>query len=300
VRILVIGCNGQVGFELLRTLQSLGDVRGVRFPEVDLSDPDSVRDLLREHRPNVTVNAAAYTAVDKAESEPAKAMAVNGIAPGIMAEEMHRLDGVLVHYSTDYVYDGTKTEPYSEDDPPNPLNVYGRSKLAGDVAVRELGAAHLVFRTSWVYGCRGSNFLLTMLRLFREKRELRVVDDQFGAPTWSRHIAEVTARVLRWCVRDEVSRERLRAEQSGVYHLTAGGSTSWFGFAKAIRDLRYAPIDGAAPELIPTPSSEYPVPARRPSNSLLDNRKIKLTFGVEQPPWSSSLNDCYHALAADS
>lgn len=296
MKVLVIGANGQVGFELLRTLQPLGDVRGMQFPEIDLTDPDSVRALLRDRRPDVAVNAAAYTAVDKAESEPAKAMAVNGVAPGVMAEEMRRINGILVHYSTDYVYDGTKTAPYDEDDPPNPQNVYGRSKLSGDVAVCKSGVRHLVFRTSWVYGARGNNFLLTMLRLFQQERQLRIVDDQFGAPTWSRHIAEVTARVLHLCLRDEVTRDRLRTEQSGIYHLTAGGSTSWFGFAKAIRDLRYAPGDDAAPILTPVPSSEYPVPAKRPRNSVLNNNKIQATFGIEQVPWQTGLNACHHEL----
>jgi dTDP-4-dehydrorhamnose reductase len=298
MKILVVGSSGQVGFELLRTLRSLGDVHGVDYPEVDLAKPDSVRALVREWQPDVLANAAAYTAVDKAESEPEKAMAVNGIAPGVMAEEMRRLDGTLVHYSTDYVYDGNKDGPYDERDMPNPQNVYGRTKLAGDMAVCESRATHLVFRTSWVYGSRGSNFLLTMLRLFEQKPELRIVDDQFGAPTWCRHIAEVTAQVLARCFRDDLAREQLRAEQTGIYHLTAGGSTTWHGFAKAIHELRYAEKEHGVPRLSPIPSSEYPALAKRPSNSLLNNEKIRGRFAIEQQPWEAHLKACYREIRA--
>ena len=298
MRVLVVGSNGQVGFELLRTLRSLGDVHGVDYPEVNLANPDSVRAMVREWRPHLLVNAAAYTAVDKAESEPEMAMAVNGIAPGVMAEEMRQINGTLVHYSTDYVYDGTKAEPYEEHDAPSPQNTYGRTKLAGDMAVCQSGVTHLVFRTSWVYGSRGSNFLLTILRLFDQKPGVRVVDDQVGAPTWCLHIAEVTAQVLARCFRDDLTRERLRTEETGIYHLTAGGSTTWYGFAKAIHALRYAGKEDRIPELSPIPSSEYPTPAKRPHHSLLSNEKIRGRFRIEQQPWEVHLKACYRELRA--
>jgi len=280
----------------MRTLSPLGDVLGAAFPEVDLARPESVRELVRAIRPDVLVNTAAYTAVDKAESEPAVAMAVNGLAPAVMAEEVARIGGVLVHYSTDYVYDGNKVGPYAEDDPPNPQNVYGRSKLAGDMAVCGGRAAHLVFRTSWVYGNRGRNFLLTMLRLFGQKPEVRIVDDQIGGPTWCRYIAEVSAAVIARCLRDDAAKERLQAEQSGIYHLTAGGATSWFGFASAIRELRYARGPEVGPRLTPIPSSEYPLPAKRPNNSVMSNNKIRNAFGVEQEPWTTHLPRCFGEL----
>ena len=196
MRILVTGANGQVGWELQRTLQTLGDVVACDRGTLDLSDPDSIRGKVREIRPDVIVNAGAYTAVDRAESEPELAMAVNGVAPGVLAEEAKQLGALLLHYSTDYVFDGTKAEPYLESDAPNPVSVYGSSKLAGEKAVEAVGGAYLIFRTSWVYGGRGKNFLLTMLRLAGEREELRVVDDQFGAPTWCRTIAEATAQVV--------------------------------------------------------------------------------------------------------
>jgi dTDP-4-dehydrorhamnose reductase len=226
-----------------------------------------------------------------AETSPDLALAVNGHAPGVMAREMARSGGAMVHYSTDYVYDGTKPGPYTEDDPADPINAYGRSKLAGDRAIQASGAAHLVFRTSWVYGARGNNFLLTMLRLFAERPELRIVDDQVGAPTWCRHVAQVTAGVLAVWMRQED-----RHASSGVYHLTAGGSTSWFGFAAAIRDRRYAD-PSRAPRLVPITTAQYPSPARRPANSMLSNEKLRRAFGIEQLDWRSQLDACMAELA---
>jgi dTDP-4-dehydrorhamnose reductase len=277
----------------MRCLPVLGEVVGVGHQQVDLADVAGVRQLVREVRPQVLVNAAAFTAVDKAEASPDLAMAINGSAPGVMAQEMQRVGGAIVHYSTDYVYDGTKVGPYTEDDLPDPLSAYGRSKLAGDRAVQASGAAHLIFRTSWVYGARGSNFLLTMLRLFKERPEVRVVDDQIGAPTWCRYIARVTAEVLRvWVERDD------RAASSGIYHLTAGGSTSWFGFASAIRDRRYAGPPPGAPRLVPITTAEYPLPARRPANSLLSNDKLHREFAVAQTDWREQLDACMTELEA--
>jgi dTDP-4-dehydrorhamnose reductase len=299
MKLLVIGANGQVGYELSRALPALGQVTSVDFPEVDLTKPEDIRRNLREVRPDILVNAAAYTAVDKAESEPDIAMAINGHAPGLMAQEMAARGGIFVHYSTDYVYDGAKQSAYIEDDPTNPQNSYGRSKLAGDQAVRAAGGAFLVFRTSWVYGSRGSNFLLTMLRLFAQRPELRIVADQIGAPTWCRYIAQATARVLQQCTADHAATERLKAAQSGVYHLTAGGSTSWFGFASAIRELRYAGRPGAGPKLVPIPTSEYPLPARRPVNSVLSNDKLQRVFGIAQVPWEGQLKECFAEISGD-
>lgn len=220
--ILLTGKTGQVGWELRRSLASLGQVIALDHNGMDLANPDAVVNMIRETRPNIIVNAAAYTAVDKAEAEPDLAMAVNGLAPGIMAEEAKKLNATLVHFSTDYVFDGLKTTPYDENDVPNPLNVYGRSKLAGERAVQTCDGAFLIFRTAWVYGMRGKNFVRTVLRLAAEHNEFRIVDDQFGTPTWSRLIAETTATALI----DNLS--------PGIYHLTATGATNRYHFAQAV------------------------------------------------------------------
>jgi dTDP-4-dehydrorhamnose reductase len=277
----------------MRWLPALGEVVGLDYPQVDLADAAGMRRLVNDVRPQVLVNAAAFTSVDKAEASPDLAMAVNGEAPGVMAQEMARLGGAIIHYSTDYVYDGAKAGPYTEQDTPDPLNAYGRSKLAGDLAVQASGAPHLIFRTSWVYGARGNNFLLTMLRLFKERRELRIVDDQIGAPTWCRYLAQVTAQVLPgWAGR------RDRAALSGVYHLTAGGATSWFGFASAIRDRRYPPDSVHAPKLVPIATAAYPLPARRPANSVLSNEKLHRAFAVTQSDWREQLDACLQEVEA--
>lgn len=294
-RILLTGKDGQVGWELQRTMASLGEVVAVGHREMDLADPDSIRKVVREIRPAIIVNPAAYTAVDKAESEPDLAMAINGVAPEIMAEEAKRLSAALVHYSTDYVFDGKKTTPYTEEDPPNPLNVYGQTKLAGERAVQAAGAPYLILRTSWVYGARGRNFLLTILKLAGERSELKIVDDQIGAPTWSRMLAETTARILApICAAPNLS--AMLAETGGLYHLTAGGQTSWHGFAAKI--LEYVPR-AAIPmpaKLIPIPTSEYPTPAARPRNSCLSNEKIMRTFGLTIPSWEASLKLCLQEM----
>lgn len=281
-RILLTGKNGQVGWELQRALAPLGEVVAVDRQVLDLAAPDSIRSVIRDVKPQLIVNPAAYTAVDKAESEPDLAQAVNGTAPGIMAEEAKRIGAALIHYSTDYVFDGAKEGAYVEDDPTNPLNVYGKTKLAGEQAIRASGAAHLILRTSWVYGARGNNFMLTMLRLASAREELKIVADQIGAPTWSRHIAETTAQIL-------AQRMGLWSELAGLYHFSAGGSTSWHGFASVIVDL-----GGIAPKprLIPIPTSEYPLPATRPKNSLMSNAALAATFGLTMPDWSASLRLC--------
>src|SRR5688572_17653115 len=279
-RVLLAGRGGQLGWELQRALAPLGGLLALDRAGMDLADPDSIHRAIADARPEVIVNAAAYTAVDKAESEPESAMRVNGVAPGIIAEEAARIGALVVHYSTDYVFDGAKDAPYREDDPAAPLSVYGRTKLAGEEAVRAAGGAHLIFRTSWVYAARGSNFLLTMLRLARERSELKIVDDQVGTPTWARSVAELTAQALgAGGAGPGQARER-----SGVYHLTADGAVSWFGFAQAIFAQASARrADLKAPALIPIPSAQYPQRARRPANSRLENSRLTATFDLHPP-----------------
>jgi dTDP-4-dehydrorhamnose reductase len=282
-RILIIGRNGQVGWELCRTLAPLGDVTAVDFPEIDLSNPDSLRQHVAKSQPNIIVNSAAYTAVDKSESEPDLAMKVNGVAPGILAEEARKSGALLVHYSTDYVFDGTKQHPYVESDIPNPLGAYGRSKLAGDEAVQQIGGNHLVFRLCWVYGARGQNFLLTMMRLAREREKLRVVKDQVGCPTWSRMIAQATAQALtRVLAIGDFS------AFAGLYHLASSGSTSWHGFAEKIVELM--PSEGKKCNIVePISTAEYPTPAKRPAHSVMDCGKLEKTFQIRLPDWEKSL-----------
>jgi dTDP-4-dehydrorhamnose reductase len=296
VKILVTGAAGQVGWELVRLLPPLGDVVAIDLEGIDLARADDIRRVLREVRPDVVVNAAAYTAVDRAESEPELARLVNAVAPGVMAEELRETGGLLVHYSTDYVFDGTKRGAYTEEDIPKPVSVYGATKLAGERAIQAVGGAHLILRTSWVYGARGRNFLLSMLRLFEEREELRVVDDQVGAPTWCRWLAEATVHVLELCLTAPATWARLEDEWSGIYHVTAGGETSWFGFASAIHALRYAEHVGRAPRLVSIATAEYPLPAKRPANSVLSNSKLQTRFGVSQAPWGDQLKQCMAAI----
>jgi len=282
-KILLFGKIGQVGWELRRTLAPLGRLVCVDYPEVDFTQPDSIRTWIREAAPDIVVNAAAYTAVDKAEAESALALKINGEAPGVMAGEAKKLGSLLVHYSTDYVFDGTKTAPYVETDAPNPLGAYGRTKLAGDQAIQAVGCAHLIFRLCWVYGARGNNFLLTMQRLAREREKLRVVRDQIGCPTWSRMIAETTAFALQ----QARTAEKARA-LSGVYHLCASGQTSWHGFASAIIDLMPAE-EKKCREVEAIASAEYPTPTRRPAYSVMSTAKLERVFGLQLPDWHDSL-----------
>ena len=298
-RILVTGEDGQVGFELLSSLAGQGQLIAVGRDQMDLSQPDSIRRAVREIVPDLIVNAAAYTAVDQVESEPELAMAVNGIAPGILAEEAKRLGAALIHYSTDYVFDGAKAAPYTEDDAPCPINVYGRTKLAGERAIQTVDVPHLILRTGWVYSMRGKNFLLTILRLAQERDELRIVDDQIGAPTWSRAIAGATAGILTRLGYGKPGFLDACAAQSGLYHLSAAGQTSWHGFAAAIlAHAASAPGGESAlvldrvPALKPIPTEQYPLPARRPRYSVLENAKIKRAFGVTMPDWKTSLAEC--------
>lgn len=289
MRILLTGKNGQVGWELSRALAPLGEITAFDRSELDLAVTDRIVSAVRSVRPHVIVNAAAYTAVDRAESEPDAALAINAVAPGILAEEAKRAGALLVHYSTDYVFDGTKDAPYAEEDPPNPLNAYGRSKLAGEDSIRAVSVPHLILRTSWVYAARGRNFFMTILRLLREKGALRIVSDQIGAPTSAGALADATAELLR---RHDPS---ALGNMSGTYHATAGGSTSWYGFATEIAGLEQASLS-QMPPILPIPSSEYPLPAPRPKNSRLSNEKLLLRFGVKLPPWEACLAACHAQL----
>lgn len=289
MKILLLGANGQVGWELRRSLLPLGQVKACDRNEVDLEDPGSLRSVIREFNPDVIVNAAAYTAVDKAESEPEVARKVNAEAVEIMAQEAKSLNSWLVHYSTDYVYDGTGTDAYSETDSPNPQSVYGQTKLEGEEAIRDSGCKHLIFRTSWVYAARGSNFAKTMLRLARERDELKVVGDQVGVPTSAGLIADITALCLY-----RLSHDKAFGEQAvGTYHLSPSGETNWCDYAKYV--IAEAQKNGITlrtrPENIHAiTTSEYPLPAKRPANSRLDTKKLISTFGVYLPVWQTQVN----------
>lgn len=297
-KILLLGKSGQLGWELQRTLMPLGQIIALDSSELNLAQPDAIRQILRQVQPGIVVNAAAYTAVDRAETEAELAMAINGIAPGILAEEAKKLNALLLHYSTDYIFDGHKTGAYVEDDTPNPLNVYGKTKLAGEQAIRATGANHFIFRTSWVYGARGRNFLLTMLRLAQERQKLSIVNDQIGAPTWCRSIAEISAQVLaQLAVTHDLSsvpRKCIKIEEvSGTYHLTAAGQVSWHGFAAAI--MRLAAVQ-PVPTLISIPSAAYPLPATRPLNSVLSNDKLQQVFNLSGGDWEANLKLCLAGL----
>jgi len=286
--ILIFGRAGQVGWELRHKLACLGQVISAGLPEVDFSKPDTIRAAIRAAEPTVIVNAAAYTAVDKAESAPEPAWAINATGPGVIAEEAKRLGALMVHYSTDYVYDGSKQGPWVETDATGPLNVYGQTKLAGDEAIAAVGGDYLILRTSWVYGARGANFLLTMLRLAKERPELRIVDDQTGSPTTSECIAQATANILA----QVIGPGRGLDGRSGVYHLTNSGETTWFGFAREFLNRQ-----AACPKLTPITTSEYPVPAKRPVNSVLNCEKLAETFGVRMPSWKDALDLALETLA---
>lgn len=292
--ILLTGKNGQVGWELQRALHDHGDVVALDADEMDLADADAIRRTVQALRPAIIINPAAYTAVDKAESEPALAHAVNSIAPGVLAEEARKLDAVLVHYSTDYVFNGLKSSPYSEDDQPDPQSVYGRTKLAGEDAIRASGCKHIILRTSWVYGVHGGNFVKTILRLAKERDELRIVADQSGAPTWARDLAKATTlALLAWQMSEWDD------ELAGTYHLAADGSTNWHEYAEAIVRLArlHDPVLAAkALTIKPITTQEYPTPAKRPANSALSCDHFADTFGIRLPDWRESLAACMHEL----
>ncbi len=284
-KILILGKHGQIAWELQVTLATLGQVTVLGSQELDLANPDRIREQVRALQPHIIVNAAAYTAVDQAERELELCWAVNAIAPGILAELAYQSSALLVHYSTDYVFDGCKSGAYLETDQTNPLGVYGASKLAGEQAIIQVGCPHLILRTTWVYGDRGKNFLLTILRLATERSELKIVADQIGAPTWSRAIAAATAQILIQCRQDW-------SELQGLYNLSAAGKTSWHGFAREIvsqYQTQYPHQQLAIQNILPIATSAYPTPARRPANSVLDNSKILADFGWQLPDWNLSL-----------
>ena len=287
LKILISGKTGQVALELQKQLAGLGELIVLGRDELDLTQPEQIRQQVRAQTPDLIINAAAHTAVDKAESEPELAFAINATAPGVFAEEAAALGIPLIHYSTDYVFDGTKPAPYTEDDTPHPLGVYGQSKLAGERAIAATGAQHLILRTSWVYSAHGKNFLLTMQRLLQERPELRVVADQIGAPTWAGTIARSTRLLIeRW--------QAAEAGAWGVYHLTAQGETSWFGFTQAIAEHLSAQGKPCA-TLEPIPASAYPTPAARPQNSRLDCSRLEREWQVAQPTWQNALRECLAA-----
>lgn len=288
-RILVTGKNGQVGWELQRVLAPFGQIFALDVEDMDLSKPDSIRNKVREIAPHIIVNPAAHTAVDKAESEPELAMAINGIAPAVFAEEAKKLGALLIHYSTDYVFDGTKVSPYVETDTPNPQSVYGKTKLAGDQAIVASGCKHIILRTSWVYGVHGANFIKTILRLAKEREELRIVADQYGAPTWARLLATSTAKVI----------ERYSDEKSGVYHLAPHGRTNWHLFAEIVVNLARQYDSSLAHKVLtihPITTQEYPVPAKRPENSSLDVSKFETNFTCQLPNWQDEVAECVRLL----
>ncbi|MDT8311844.1 MAG: dTDP-4-dehydrorhamnose reductase [Methylophaga sp.] len=279
MKILLFGKDGQVGFELQRSLAPLGEIIAFNRQQLDLRDTASISNSIYQHRPDWIVNAAAYTAVDRAETDAALAMQINALAPEVMATASQKIGCGLLHYSTDYVFDGSKTSPWLETDITAPLSVYGQTKLIGEEAIQASGCQHLIIRTSWVYDARGQNFLNTMLRLAQSKDSLTIVDDQIGAPTWSRHIADVSGHLLRMAT----------LADNGVYHLTAAGETSWFGFASAIFE-RAAATGKKVPTITPIHSKDYPTPAVRPVNSLLNGQKLYQNFGLRLPDWQQSLS----------
>lgn len=282
-RILLIGKYGQLGWELRRTLAPLGSVFAFDLPEIDLAEPAKAKQLALNLKPQIIVNAAAYTAVDKAEIEPDLAMQVNGVAPGALAEAAKQLDALLIHYSTDYVYDGTKTEPYVETDKTNPINVYGRTKLAGDLAVQATGCKHLIFRVCWVYSVRGKSFMRKIMQLAQQQETLRVVADQIGCPTWARLIAEATSLALKHAL----AKGNLE-EFTGLYHMATAGATTWHGFATAILK-EMPPTEVKCTKIVPITTAEYPTPAKRPAYSVLSCRKLANTFGISLPHWAEAL-----------
>ena len=303
--ILLTGKNGQVGGELLRLLPQLGEVVALDRDQLDLSNPTDIRRIIREVRPQLIVNAAAYTAVDQAETDETTARAINADAPGIMAEEAKRIDTALIHYSTDYVFDGTKKAPYNEADSANPINVYGKTKLAGEQAIQSSGVPHLIFRTGWVYATRGRNFLLTILRLATERVELRIVSDQVGAPTCASELAAATAKILTRMLRTNDG-ALLFSKVSGTYHMSAAGQTTWYDFAKTIlekaqatwHDLEWLAVATqgrrlVARRVIPISTEEFGSPTHRPAYSILSNARLNQTFGVALPDWQDQLRGCF-------
>ena len=294
-RVLITGAQGQLGRALIASFAGRAEVTACDRAMLDLSNSESIRAKIREAAPEVILNAGAYTAVDKAESEPDLAMAINGRAPGVLAEEARRSGALLVHYSTDYVFDGSKDGPWVEDDPTNPLSVYGATKLAGEQAIQNAGGRFLIFRTSWVYGPEGKNFVLTMLRFGRERDTLNVVDDQVGAPTTAAELARATHKIVTGIIENKFGSAD---ELAGIYHMTCSGSVSWCGFARAIFDRASGLLDGKVPTVNQIATSDYPTPAKRPHNSVLSNDKLHRRFGVRLAPWETALDEVMGAISA--
>jgi dTDP-4-dehydrorhamnose reductase len=292
-RILIVGNAGQLGRELEKIFAGVGPIVAVDRESVDLADADQTRALVRGAAPDLILNAAAYTAVDRAESERDVAFAINAQSTGVLAEEAFERNALFVHYSTDYVFDGSKAGPWVESDVPNPLNVYGASKLAGEQAVEKVGGKYLIFRTSWVYGPHGNNFLLTMLRLGRERDRLSIVDDQVGGPTTSVQLARATHSIVTGIL---AARYGAASDWAGLYHMTCGGTVSWFGFAQAIFERASKVLGAKAPALTPIPTKDYPTPAARPRNSVLSNAKLADRFDVQLDPWETALDETLEAL----
>jgi dTDP-4-dehydrorhamnose reductase len=290
LKILLTGRHGQVGWELEQRLKGLGKIFAFDRSTLDLTQARQIRDVVSRIQPDLIINAAAYTAVDKAESEQELAEAVNSTAPGILAQAAKDHNAAMIHFSTDYVFDGSKPTPYNEDDSCNPMGVYGKTKWQGEQNILATGIPCIILRTSWVYGTRGKNFLKTILRLANEKEKIRIVNDQIGAPTWCGDLAQKTTEILQWLQRHPSSSETIiPKELSGVYHLTCGGQTSWFGFAEAILQNS---ATSKTPKLIPITTKEYPTPAKRPLNSMLSNQKLEQAMGIQPIPWETALKSC--------
>ena len=292
-RVLILGATGQLGLELQRIFAGTSPLVALGREGLDLGVPADIREIVERVRPDVILNAAAYTAVDRAETDKERAFAINARGPRLLAEAAARGKALLVHYSTDYVFDGRKYEPWTEEDPTRPLNVYGATKLAGEEAIRQVGGRSLIFRTSWVYGPHGKNFLFTMLRLGRERQELNIVHDQVGAPTTSLELARATRTIVDGVLE---GRYGSPAEWAGVYHMTCAGSTTWCGFAQAIFQRAGDLLEGHRPRVNPIPSRDYPTPARRPENSVLSNALLHKRFGVQLAPWESALDEVMSVL----
>ena len=288
MKILLTGKTGQIGEELNKIVGDLGNLITVDKEQLDLSKPNSIEPVILDIKPDIIINPAAYTAVDKAEEEPDLAMTVNALAPGLLAKAARKVGAGLIHYSTDYVFDGCSEIPYKEEDPPNPLNVYGKSKLAGEKAIAEVGIPFLIIRTSWVYSLHGKNFLKTIKKLAEEKDTIQVIDDQIGAPTWARSIALKTHQILKQCLNKKWL-ETKDSNLSGIFHMTSQGETSWHGFAREVLNMSNTSQNI---KLIAIPTSDYPVSAVRPPNSLLNNEKIQRVFGLNMPHWEDALKDC--------
>lgn len=288
MKILLTGKDGQVGWELSRSLSFLGKIYALGRDDMDLSKHETLTSVIQDIKPDLIINTAAYTNVDKAESEPDQAMIINGIAPKLMALEAKKIGAEMIHFSTDFVFDGNTTKPYTEDRPTCPLNVYGETKLEGEKGVQLAGIPYIIFRTGWVYSMRGNNFLLTMQKMAQEKKQVRVVNDQIGGPTWSKAIAEGITNILKKNLVNTNKNFKI-LPSTGIFNISCGGETSWFEFAKMIFNL--SGLENTI-ELIPIPTEQYPTPATRPKYSLLSNEKLKKVLNYEMPSWKQALHSC--------